>query len=640
MISKIKSWFPDIETPRRKLTNWYCVFYGVIAASFSGFYLYTSGFGLVSSESNRAFYLLFTSLLVFLSYPANKNKDSFAPSILDFVFIILASVSIIYWVNEYVNYAINRVSSPSEWDTLFGVIAIIVIVETSRRALGIAIPIIAAIFLLQLYYGEYLPGKLSHSGLPFRRIIEFTFSTQEAMFGVVTATFATFVFPFMIFGAFLEKSGAGAFFMKLATSLTGKWRGGPAKIATFSSALFGSISGSSVANVVASGTFTIPLMKKVGFKNHHAGAIEAIASTGGQVMPPIMGAGVFILATLTETEYLKIAGMNVIPAILFFVFVMLMVDLEALKTGLKGLPQEEIPNFKDVIKEGWHYFIPLIIVITLLFKGYSPDFGAFWGIVSTLVLSWRNKETAMGPKEVFIGLIKGAQSNAAAGAAIGSLGIIIGGIILSGLGLKFSAILVEFSGGSLFVTVIMVTIISVIIGMGSSTTGSYIILAVVAAPALIQLGVPEIPAHLVVFYAACLSNITPPVCVSAFAAAAIAKADPMETGFAALKFGTTLVLIPFSFVYVPELLLQGSILDISVASVSYLIGYAVLAISVQGVDFFYGKISSFNRLVFFASAVCFLFPVIYWLKILGLILICVSYFIVYLNNKKSNGTLS
>jgi len=640
MISKIKSWFPDIETPRRKLTNWYCVFYGVIAASFSGFYLYTSGFGLVSSESNRAFYLLFTSLLVFLSYPANKNKDSFAPSILDFVFIILASVSIIYWVNEYVNYAINRVSSPSEWDTLFGVIAIIVIVETSRRALGIAIPIIAAIFLLQLYYGEYLPGKLSHSGLPFRRIIEFTFSTQEAMFGVVTATFATFVFPFMIFGAFLEKSGAGAFFMKLATSLTGKWRGGPAKIATFSSALFGSISGSSVANVVASGTFTIPLMKKVGFKNHHAGAIEAIASTGGQVMPPIMGAGVFILATLTETEYLKIAGMNVIPAILFFVFVMLMVDLEALKTGLKGLPQEEIPNFKDVIKEGWHYFIPLIIVITLLFKGYSPDFGAFWGIVSTLVLSWRNKETAMGPKEIFIGLIKGAQSNAAAGAAIGSLGIIIGGIILSGLGLKFSAILVEFSGGSLFVTVIMVTIISVIIGMGSSTTGSYIILAVVAAPALIQLGVPEIPAHLVVFYAACLSNITPPVCVSAFAAAAIAKADPMETGFAALKFGTTLVLIPFSFVYVPELLLQGSILDISVASVSYLIGYAVLAISVQGVDFFYGKISSFNRLIFFTSAVCFLFPVIYWLKILGLILICVSYLIVYLNNKKSNGTLS
>jgi len=304
------------------------------------------------------------------------------------------------------------------------------------------------------------------------------------------------------------------------------------------------------------------------------------------------------------------------------------------------LPQEEIPNFKDVIKEGWHYFIPLIIVITLLFKGYSPDFGAFWGIVSTLVLSWRNKETAMGPKEVFIGLIKGAQSNAAAGAAIGSLGIIIGGIILSGLGLKFSAILVEFSGGSLFVTVIMVTIISVIIGMGSSTTGSYIILAVVAAPALIQLGVPEIPAHLVVFYAACLSNITPPVCVSAFAAAAIAKADPMETGFAALKFGTTLVLIPFSFVYVPELLLQGSILDISVASVSYLIGYAVLAISIQGVDFFYGKISSFNRLMFFASAVCFLFPVIYWLKILGLILICVSYLIVYLSNKKSNGTLS
>ena len=633
------NWFPDIEVRGRKLTGYYKVFFGLIAAGFSGFYLYTSGFGLVSSETNRAFYLLFTAILIFLSYPLGKNSSTGKPTIFDFILIILVTASIGYWVDQYVPYAMERVSSPNKWDTIMGIIAILVIVETSRRALGWAIPIIAFIFLLQLYYGAYLPGKLSHSGLPFTRIIEFTFSTQEAMFGVITSTFATFVFPFMIFGAFLEKSGAGNFFMDLSASLTGKWRGGPAKIAVFSSALFGSISGSSVANVVASGTFTIPMMKKVGFKNHHAGAIEAISSTGGQVMPPIMGAGVFILATLTETEYLKIAGMNVIPAVLFFTFIMLMVDLEAVKSGLKGLPPEDVPDFKKVFKKGWHFFIPLIIVITLLFNGFSPDYGAFWGIVSILVLSWRNKETAMGPKEIFIGLIKGAQSNAAAGAAIGSLGIIIGGIILSGLGLKFSAVLVEFSGGSLIVTVLMVTLISVIIGMGSSTTGSYIILAVVAAPALIQLGVPEIPAHLVVFYAACLSNITPPVCVSAFAAAAIAKADPMKTGFAALKFGTTLVLIPLSFVYVPELLFQGEIHRIILVAISYAIGYAALAVGIQGRDYFFGTINNFTRLLFFVSSVCFLLPLIYWLKLLGIVILILAYVLAKSGNKNSEVSL-
>jgi len=632
-------WFPDIEVRGRKLTGYYKVFFGLIAAGFSGFYLYTSGFGLVSSETNRAFYLLFTAILIFLSYPLGKNSSTGKPTIFDFILIILVTASIGYWVDQYVPYAMERVSSPNKWDTIMGIIAILVIVETSRRALGWAIPIIAFIFLLQLYYGAYLPGKLSHSGLPFTRIIEFTFSTQEAMFGVITSTFATFVFPFMIFGAFLEKSGAGNFFMDLSASLTGKWRGGPAKIAVFSSALFGSISGSSVANVVASGTFTIPMMKKVGFKNHHAGAIEAISSTGGQVMPPIMGAGVFILATLTETEYLKIAGMNVIPAVLFFTFIMLMVDLEAVKSGLKGLPPEDVPDFKKVFKKGWHFFIPLIIVITLLFNGFSPDYGAFWGIVSILVLSWRNKETAMGPKEIFIGLIKGAQSNAAAGAAIGSLGIIIGGIILSGLGLKFSAVLVEFSGGSLIVTVLMVTLISVIIGMGSSTTGSYIILAVVAAPALIQLGVPEIPAHLVVFYAACLSNITPPVCVSAFAAAAIAKADPMKTGFAALKFGTTLVLIPLSFVYVPELLFQVEIHRIILVAISYAIGYATLAVGIQGRDYFFGTINNFTRLLFFVSSVCFLLPLIYWLKLLGIVILILAYVLAKSGNKNSEVSL-
>lgn len=620
-----ESWFAPVQGRHRTVSGPFAIAYELIAALFSLWYLYTSGFGLVSTETNRGLYLLFTAVLVFIRFPAHARAPGHRPSAIDCVLVILAVASIGYWMDQYVPYAMFRVSDPNRWDFIMGIAAIVVVLETSRRVLGPAIPIIALVFLLQLYYGPYLPGKLSHSGLPVDRIVEFTFSTQEAMFGVVTATFATFVFPFMIFGAFLERSGAGTFFMDLATALTGKWRGGPAKIATVSSALFGSISGSSVANVVASGAFTIPMMKKIGFKPHHAGAIEAIASTGGQIMPPIMGAGVFILATLTQTGYLDIAVMNVIPAVLFFFFVLLMVDLEAVRTGIKGMPADEVPRVREVLRRGWHFFIPLVVVVTLLFKGYSPDLGAFWGIISAMALSWLRKDTAMTPRDIFRGMVSGAHSNTSAGAAIGSLGVIIGGIILAGLGLKFSAVLVEFAGGNLLLTVALVTVISVIIGMGSSTTGSYIILAVVAAPALVQLGVPEVPAHLVVFYAACLSNITPPVCVSAFAGAAIAGADPMKTGFAALKFGTTLVLIPFSFVYVPELLLQGTALEIAAAAVSYLLGYAALAVAIQGSDYLAGTVEPWRKTVFLAAAVCFLLPMIWWLKVAGVALFAAAW---------------
>jgi TRAP transporter 4TM/12TM fusion protein len=617
----IADWIKPIRGRSRTLTGPFAVVYAATAVFFSCWYLYTSGFGLVSTESNRGFYLMLTSVLVFLLFPALPTSPKTRPSVFDVVWVIAAVVSVGYWMDQYVDYAINRVSDPNQWDFWMGVTGIVVMLETSRRVLGVTIVIIALVFLAQLYFGAYLPGKLAHSGLDVTRIIEFTFSTQEAMFGVVAATFATFVFPFMIFGAFLEASGAGHFFMELGTAVAGKWRGGPAKIAVVTSALFGSISGSSVANVVSTGTFTIPLMKRIGFRPHHAGAIEAITSTGGQFMPPIMGAGVFILATLTETEYLKIALMNVIPAFLFFFFLLFMVDLQAMKSGLKGLEDDDLPSVRSVLARGWHYVIPLVVVLTLLFRGYSPDFGAFWGTVSAFVLSFLRGDTRMGPGKVINALISGAHNNTSAGAAIGTLGIIIGGIVLSGLGLKFSAVLIEFAGGSLFFTVVLVTIISIIIGMGSSTTGSYIILAVVAAPALIQLGVPEIPAHLVVFYAACLSNITPPVCVSAFAAAAIAGADPMRTGFAALKFGITLVLIPFSFVYAPGLLLIGSTFDVVTTALGYLFGYLALAMMVQDAEPVHRSIALWQRVAFGAAAFCLLFPTSLWVDLAGLVLL-------------------
>lgn len=627
-------WLTEIKGKDRTLTGFWAVLYSSAAIFMATWYMYTSGFGVVSTETNRGFYLLFTSVLVYLLFPASRWSPKNRPSVYDILCVVLISVSIGYWINQYMDYAMFRVTEPNKWDLIMGLIAITMILETARRALGPIMMILAIIFIAQIYFGPYLPGKLSHAGMPPVRIIEFTFSTQEAMFGVITATFATFVFPFMIFGAFLERSGAGQFFMDLAKALTGQWRGGPAKIAVVTSALFGSISGSSVANVVATGTFTIPMMKRIGFRAKIAGAIEAIASTGGQFMPPIMGAGVFILATLIEVSYLKIALLNVIPALIYFYFVILMVDLEALRSGLKGLPPEEVPKVSAVLKDGWHFFLPIVIVLGLLFYGFSPEVGAFWGTMSAFLLSWRRKNTRMKADDVLVALRSGASANNSAGAAIGALGIIIGGIVLSGLGLKFSAILVEVAAGSLLLCVIMVMIISIIIGMGSSTTGSYIILSVVAAPALIQLGVVPVAAHLVVFYAACLSNITPPVCVSAFAAAALAKADPMQTGFAALKFGFALIFLPFGFVYLPPLLLGGSTFDIAYTVIKLLLGFMALAMVLQGADFINSRISLQARILFTVSALLLLLPVPKYINIVGLIALTAGWLPAYLAHRR------
>lgn len=593
------------EPKTRKLEGQTLTFFNIVAAVFAGFYLYTAGFGIFSTESHRAMYLAFTFILCFMAYPAARQFKK-KITLLDTILIVLGVTSMVYWMFAYANYAMYRIAFPNAFDFWFGVIAIILCLELTRRVLGNVLLVLGLIFLVQLYFGRYLPGILAHPGFTWERIVEFTYSDMQGIFGVVVDTFASFIFPYIIFGAFLQRSGAGDFFIDLACSATGKWTGGPAKVAVLASALFGSISGSSVANVVATGAFTIPVMKRVGYKPEDAGAIEAVASTGGQFMPPVMGAGAFILASFTETPYITIALMNIIPAALYFYSVGWKVHFQALKDRVTGLSKEEIPDFRETLRNGWHFLIPLVIIIVFLVRGYSPSMGAFLGCISTVVLSWRRRETRMSFRDVYEALAIGGKNSMSTGATVGTLGIIMAGIVLGGLGPKFSALLIQVARGNLFLAIVLVCIVATIIGMGLITTASYIVLSIVAAPALIALGVDKVIAHLICFWTATFSNITPPVCISAFAGAAIAEADPMKTGLNALKFGLFLFVIPFTFVYYPEILGIGPVKDVVYLTISYLLAIPLFAAAVIG--HLFTRLSIPYRIWALAAAIALFYP--------------------------------
>jgi len=386
-----------------------------IGVTFSSYFFYTSGFGVFSTESHRGLYLLFTFILCILYYPASKkapyNKLLY---IYDAVVLVMGSSAILYWITQYTEYARQRVGMPTDLDIFWGAVMIVISLEVTRRVLGYILVILGSLFVAQLYLGPYLGGIFGHKGLSITRIIEYNFLTMEGVFGTVTSVFATYVMPFLIFGAFLEKSGAGDFFIDIAKSIAGHIPGGPALIAVFSSAVFGSISGSPVANVVATGSFTIPMMKKVGYKPEFSGAVEAAASTGGQFLPPIMGAGAFILAAMTKTAYGKVIMMAVVPALLYYFSLALMVYFRARKRDLIGLPRQELPKFTEVMKKGWYYVFVLVIAVTVIAMGYRPEAVAFWASIFVVICSMFNKETRFTPKKLIDtldGNVTGSQNN-------------------------------------------------------------------------------------------------------------------------------------------------------------------------------------------------------------------------------------
>ncbi len=478
------------------------------------------------------------------------------PDLSDTLLALVAAAVVIYWIKEFEN--LNyRAGAENNLDALVSIVGIVLSLEVCRRVLGWAMALIGISMLCYAYFGPYLPDIIAHRGFGIERLCTALYLTTNGVFGVMANVLATYVILFIFFGAFLQRSGAGRFFIDLPMALAGRSTGGPAKVAVMASALFGSVSGSAIANTVSTGAFTIPLMKRAGFRPHIAGAIEPAASIGGMFMPPVMGAGGFLMAELTETPYSHIMLIAIGPALLYFFSVFCMIHFEAKKYKIEGIIEAGQPSAWQVLKADWYYSLPLVVITVLMIMGHSPGFSAFWATLSCIAVSWVRKETRMGPRAIWEAIQTGARNTLIIGATLGVIGIIVGTISLTGIGLKFSDIIISMANGNLLVAILLVGLASLVLGMGVPVTAAYLITAVLAVPPLMELGVVLIAAHMIVYWFSQDSNITPPVCVAAYAGAAIAGSDPWKTGWTAFKFAKLLYVMPVLFAFTPSILFEG-----------------------------------------------------------------------------------
>lgn len=538
----------------RKLTGFWKFAVSLMGLSMVLFYFYSAGVAPVATHYHRGFYVFLTYIMIFLSFPFWRRSNQTRPTVVDIFLALIAGGVTGYWIFEFENLS-YRTGMETQLDIWVSIVGVLISLEVCRRVLGWSITLGGVLFLIYGYFGPYFPPAIAHRGFDIDRLAPYLFLSQDGVFGVMASVLVTYVILFIFFGAFLQKSGVGRFFIDWPLALAGRSTGGPAKVCVIASAFFGSVSGSAIANTVTTGAFTIPLMKRAGFRPHVAGAIEPAASIGGMFMPPIMGAGGFIMAELTNTPYVQIMLISIFPAILYFLSVFTMIHFEAKKLNIKGLDLDDMPSASAIFKRHWYKCLPLVIIIVMMLIGYSPGNAAFWATISCIFISQFDPEFRMGPKQVWEALVAGAQSTLVIGATVGVIGIIVGTIALSGIGLKFSDIIISLSGGHLLPALVLIALASLILGMGVPVTASYLIVAVLAVPALHEMGVGLIAGHMIVYWFSQNSNITPPVCVAAYAGAAIAGSDPWKTGWTAFKFSKLLYVMPFLFAYEPAMTL-------------------------------------------------------------------------------------
>lgn len=593
------------------------VYFGLLA--FTLFQLYTAINGQFTAYIQRSIHLGFALSLIFLLFPARRIWVH-KPSIpwYDFIFALLSIGVGLYWPIFYDD-IVFRAGSLSTLDLTVGALAILLTLEAARRAVGLPITIIAAVFLVYAYYGRYFPGFLAHRGQDIDTIVQVMFFTTDGILGTPISVSATFIFVFLLFGAFLVKTGVGQYFNDLAVTIAGRLTGGPAKVAIFSSALQGTISGSSVANVVTSGSYTIPMMKKLGYRKEFAGGVEAAASTGGQIMPPIMGAAAFLMVEfIGGVSYWQIAQAAAIPAVLYFAGIWIMTHFEAKRVGLKALPKEEMPDRKEVLKK-IYLLAPILAIIVMLFVGVPTMQAALWGIVLAVVLSALNKETRMSFRDIVDALVDGARTALAVAAATAAAGMIVGVVVKTGLGLGLANGLIDAAGGSVLLTLVFTMFASLVLGMGSPTTANYVITSTIAAPAIITLLMLDEPAgaavplaialsaHFFVFYFGIVADITPPVALAAFAASGVSGGDPIKTGVTAAKLAIAAFIIPYMIVFSPELLMIDTT-PLEVAWVLFTAISGMIAIGAGIIGFWYRKVFWYERLIAIATGLLLIYP--------------------------------
>ena len=556
----------------------------VMAVILCAFQIYaTGGIGVLEAPVLRAGHLSMILFLALFWIPPMKSRDPVWVVALD-IMLALASMAVLGYILYDLEGILNHMRYVDEITPAamaFGTLCMLLVLEATRRLSGWPLVIVAAAFIAYAMFGEYMPVSMRHDPITYDRFIETMFLLTDGIYGISLSTACTMIFAFCMFGAFLEVSTMNSVFMDLSCLLTRKSRGGPAKVAIFASALFGSISGSAPANVYATGVFTIPLMKRVGYRPAFAGAVEAVASTGGQIMPPVMGAAAFIMADLTGLGYLAVIKAALLPAVLYYLALWIMIHFEACKYNLGTIPPEDVPDKKSVIRR-LYYLLPIGLLILLLLSGRSVNFAAFGTTLFIVFLGMCAAATRFTPARFLLALKVTARNALMVSTCCACAGIVVGCITATGIGFKFINIITSLADNNLVLMMIVLMLTCIVLGMGVPTTPAYIIVATLGAPVLIKMGVPVIAAHMFVFYYAILSVVTPPVCLAAFSGAAIAEADAMRTGFISMKLAVVAFIVPFFFVLQPSLLMQGSAMDVTQAIVTSIIAMYALAGAMQG----------------------------------------------------------
>jgi TRAP transporter 4TM/12TM fusion protein len=568
------------------------------------YYIWAATIGVVSLQYFRGIAVLYSLVVPLLLYKAWKGDREDRPSWLDLLLAAGAAAGVIYWIVNYEAMA-YRAGDYGLVDVWMGVAVIIVAIEVSRRVLGMDMALCAIVPILYALFGNYLPYIIGHKGYSVRRIIEYVYLTSDGVFGIMAEVLAEFIIPFVAFGAFLERAGVAKFFVDISLAALGRIAGGPAQATVVSSALMGTISGSPIAETVTKGPITIPLMKRAGFPPHLAGAVEAAASTGAAIMPPVMGAGAFIMSEMTGIPYIDIIKVAAIPGILFFVSVSVMIYFESRKLGLRGLPAEELPRAREVWKRGWYLLLPIAVLIAVMVSGYSPQMAVLYGIISTIMVSWIRKETRMGPAQIWLALVQAGKQCLFVAALVGAVGVLIGVLSLTGIVIRFPYILVDLAGESVLLTIALIACATFVLGLPLPITATYLIVAVVAVPALLKLGVPVISSHLIIFWLALDSNITPPVAMGPFAAAAIAGADPMKTGWSCFRFAKVIYVMPLLFAYT-HILLTGTPAQNLAAVASATLG--IVLFSIVSTAYFYVRLTLIEWLLLAGATFLAFFP--------------------------------